>query len=68
MKIINHVLNLEIDKFKLEYGRLPSVMRLGRMQVASLLDGDADNAQSCRMNYRDIPIELVDEEWHLGIG
>jgi hypothetical protein len=70
VKIINHVLNLEIDKFKLEYGRQPSVMRLGRKQVASLLDVEEgwEEQMSCRMNYRDIPIEVVDEDWHLGIA
>lgn len=69
MKIINHVLNLEIDKFKLEHGRAPSVMRLGRKQLESLLEGDASRVhQGCeRIIYREIPIEAVDEDWHLAI-
>jgi hypothetical protein len=71
VKIINHVLNLEIDKFKLAHGRAPSVMRLGRKQLASLLESDDDHRtpQGCtRIIYREIPIEAVDEDWHLGVG
>ena len=69
MKIINHVLNLEIDKFKLEHGRTPSVMRLGRKQLASLLETTEQAVlQGCnRIIYREIPIEAVDEDWHLGV-
>ena len=69
MKIINHVLNLEIDKFKLAHGRVPSVMRLGRKQLASLLESDEHCVpQGCtRMIYREIPIEAVDEDWHLAV-
>jgi hypothetical protein len=69
VKIINHVLNLEIDKFKLEHGRVPSVMRLGRKQLASLLECDDHcTLQGCtRIIYREIPIEAVDEDWHLGV-
>ena len=66
MKIINHVLNLEIDKFKLAHGRSPSCLRRGRKQLASLLDLDAEPADVVGpFNYREIPIEVVDEEWHL---
>ena len=70
MKIINHVLNLEIDKFKLEHGRVPSVVRLGRKQLASLLELDDDDALqgSTPIIYREIPIVPVDEEWHLGVS
>ena len=68
MKIINHVLNLEIDKFKLAHGRVPSVMRLGRKHLASLLESDEHCVPGCaRMIYREIPIEAVDEDWHLAV-
>jgi hypothetical protein len=68
VKIINHVLNLEIDKFKLAHGRRPTVMRLGRMHLASLLELEDTGANSGPVNYREIPIEAVDEEWHLAVG
>ena len=70
MKIIIHVLNLEIDKFKLAYGRTPSVMRLGRKQLASLLELDEECGGGIAgpVNYREIPIEPVDEEWHLAVA
>ncbi len=70
MKIIIHVLNLEIDKYKLAHGRKPSVMRLGRKQLASLLELDEGYGAgiSGRVNYQEIPIEAVDEEWHLAVG
>jgi hypothetical protein len=70
VKIINHVLNLEIDKFKLAHGRIPSVMRLGRKHLASLLELDEEHARAIEgpVNYREIPIEPVDEEWHLAVG
>jgi hypothetical protein len=69
VKIINHVLNLEIDKFKLAHGRCPSVMRLGRKHLASLLELDEEHASAIAgpVNYREIPIEAVDEEWHLAV-
>ena len=69
MKIINHVLNLEIDKFKLAHGRSPSFLRLGRKQLASLLELDDEHASLIgSVNYREIPIQAVDEEWHLAAG
>jgi hypothetical protein len=70
MKIIIHVLNLEIDRFKLAYGRRPSVMRLGRKHLASLLELGEEFAvaTSGTVNYREIPIEAVDEDWHLGVA
>jgi hypothetical protein len=69
VKIINHVLNLEIDKFKLEHGRVPSVMRLGRKHLASLLESDDEYALqgSTPIIYREIPIVPVDEDWHLAV-
>jgi hypothetical protein len=68
VKIINHVLNLEIDKFKLAHGRVPSVMRLGRKQLASLLESDELRVPGhTRIIYREIPIEAVDEDWHLAV-
>jgi hypothetical protein len=68
VKIIKHVLNLEIDKFKLAHGRAPSVMRLGRKQLASLLESDEHRVPGCTsMIYREIPIEAVDEDWHLAV-
>jgi hypothetical protein len=70
VKIINHVLNLEIDKFKLAHGRIPSCLRLGRKQLASLLELDEEHtcAMAGPVNYREIPVEAVDEEWHLAVG
>ena len=68
MKIIIHVLNLEIDKFKLAHGRTPSVMRLGRLQLASLQEVDEHRGcEALPSNYREIPIEPVDEDWHLAM-
>jgi hypothetical protein len=69
MKIMNHVLNLEIDKFKLEHGRVPNVMRLGRKQLASLLESNEEYALQSNIPiiYREIPIVPVDEDWHLAV-
>jgi hypothetical protein len=68
--LIIHVLNLEIDKFKLEHGRRPCVMRLGRKQMASLLALDEAFGvhKSEGINYRNIPVEQVDEDWHLVVA
>jgi hypothetical protein len=70
VKIILHILNLEIDKYKLAYGCKPNVMRLGRRQLASLLELDQGYATgiSGLVNYREIPIEAVDEECYLAVG
>lgn len=70
MRVIIHMLNLEIDKFKLAHGRKPSVMRLGRKQMTSLLQlHEESGAPTCgTVNYQEIPIEEVDADWFLACG
>jgi hypothetical protein len=70
MQKVTDLLDLEIDKFQLcNEGRQPTLIRLGRHQVASLqqcaqLDGVGEFGPP---SYRDIPVEELDDVSHLAL-
>jgi len=70
MQTITDLLDLEIDKYQLANdGRPPTLIRLGRYQVASLnqyaqLDGFGELGPP---SYRDIPVEQLDDVSHLAL-
>ena len=70
MQRVTDLLDLEIGKYQLaNAGRPPTLIRLGRHQVASLnqfaqLDGAGEFGPP---SYRDIPVEELDDLSHLAL-
>jgi hypothetical protein len=69
MQKITELLDLEIDKYQLENeGRQPTLIRLGRHQVASLHQFvELDVGEFGPPSYRDIPVEELDDVSHLAL-